>query len=151
MKRINLILTIILVSPALFSQKKTAPAQNPYDAIDKIIDKKNDSLIQEYNEKFQSLPRSIPLLIQEDTVLLRRLLKESRVYQAIAVFTVIFGVLYFFLPADLIPDDLPLIGYLDDLIVVIFLILCSFWVAEWYRQRLLLQILNRLANESHSN
>ena len=45
----------------------------------------------------------------------------------------IFAILYIFVPFDIIPDELGLVGLLDDLIILVFVGIFFYAVAENYR------------------
>jgi len=78
--------------------------------------------------------------IRDDYRIAQTAFRESKFFRTLVQLTLAFVFFYFFLPWDLIPDELGLIGYVDDIAII----LVGFWLlyllAEWYREKLLQEI-----------
>jgi len=111
-------------------------------AINKVINPNCDTEIQQYNQKFSNAPRTLLNTMTEDITLIRRAVRESLLYKIMVYVTIAFVVLYFLMPYDLIPDT-SIIGFIDDIALVIGGIIVLFWFAEWYRDTLIAKALTQ--------
>jgi RING finger protein 170 len=105
-----------------------------------------DTQIDEYNHKFAELPRQFNERMREDYFLLRRLIRERPKLQWLILGVIIFAIIYFLTPADLLPDSLGLIGFLDDLLIWLLVFLMFYVMAESYRAWLLFDLRRRRQN-----
>jgi hypothetical protein len=71
--------------------------------------------------------------IREDYFLFRRLIQERPKLQWLVLLVVVFAVIYLLSPADLIPDSWGVIGFVDDFIVWLLIVLLFYIMAESYR------------------
>eukprot|EP01090_Pellita_catalonica_P008630 TRINITY_DN1971_c0_g1_i4.p1 TRINITY_DN1971_c0_g1~~TRINITY_DN1971_c0_g1_i4.p1 ORF type:complete len:245 (-),score=4.93 TRINITY_DN1971_c0_g1_i4:34-768(-) len=103
--------------------------------------KEYDIQIEDYNQKNSLKPRNFSDQAQEDWILLRKMFAERKIIYKVLIFVTMFvGFLYFVAPADLIPDSYGLIGYLDDVCVVLLCFWAIILLLEWYRKKLLSSI-----------
>ncbi|KAL6060348.1 Postreplication repair E3 ubiquitin-protein ligase RAD18 [Balamuthia mandrillaris] len=107
-----------------------------------------DAQIEEYNQRFREYDRSLPQQLNEDWVLLLRIFQtpassievgsgQHLLYKAMVAIAFVLMVIYLVVPFDLIPDFMGVVGYLDDL----FMLLGGIWavvlMVEYYRSNLL--------------
>jgi uncharacterized membrane protein YkvA (DUF1232 family) len=90
----------------------------------KINDRHLDRIIEKARE-IQDKVKSIPALhkLLNDVLLCLELVRDYRsgAYKDIetwAIVAVVFGLLYLINPVELIPDIIPVIGYLDDVVIL---------------------------------
>jgi len=98
--------------------KRDAEAVTERDA-ERVVARENelDRKLKEVSAKFSKLVNQVKLLYE----LIRSYVDGSyRQVPWVSIATAVAAVAYFMLPLDLIPDMLPGIGYLDDLLVVRF-------------------------------
>ncbi len=100
-----------------FEKKK---AENLMDEPDRL-----EEFLKKLEKKLATVPTvggvlaDIPVLISLVRVYLK---KEYRKIPFGSIISIVCALLYFFSPVDLLPDVLPVIGYLDDVAVIAFVI-----------------------------
>lgn len=75
--------------------------------------------------------------LREDVAILRRASSESPAHRYVLVGAVLLLVIYIVLPYDLIPDELGIVGFLDDFGVFAIVMIVLYNLAETYRRSLL--------------
>lgn len=73
-----------------------------------------------YNQRFANLPRGIRQELREDLAMYRNLNPSTFQWWLIHGLLILV-ILYIFMPFDLIPDHLGLVGYLDDAFAFVFI------------------------------
>eukprot|EP01098_Paradermamoeba_levis_P013168 TRINITY_DN5940_c0_g1_i2.p1 TRINITY_DN5940_c0_g1~~TRINITY_DN5940_c0_g1_i2.p1 ORF type:complete len:145 (-),score=29.80 TRINITY_DN5940_c0_g1_i2:231-665(-) len=115
--------------------------------IDENLATQVDLQVEEYNIKFSLSHRNISDLLNEDILLMKRMYRNSLFYKALMLITLSLVLLYIILPMDLLPDT-SLVGYLGDLVIVFLGFWFIYYAVEWYREKLLLQIIHQRRNNS---
>ena len=95
---------------------------------EKINDRHFDRIIEKARE-IEDKVKSIPALhkVLKEVLLCLELIRDYRsgAYKDIAtwaIVAVVFGLLYLINPAELIPDVIPVVGYLDDVAVMVLIL-----------------------------
>eukprot|EP00026_Physarum_polycephalum_P019079 Phypoly_transcript_20920.p1 GENE.Phypoly_transcript_20920~~Phypoly_transcript_20920.p1 ORF type:complete len:187 (+),score=9.28 Phypoly_transcript_20920:48-608(+) len=99
-----------------------------------------DREIETYNTKFAHQPQTVTESIREDWAMLG-LMRAGNFFHTILVYaTLILVLLYLFFPFDLIPDELGLVGYVDDFAFLIGAIWFIRYLIHVYRDSLIQQV-----------
>jgi uncharacterized membrane protein YkvA (DUF1232 family) len=86
-------------------------------------DGKVEELLQKSEAKLKTVPKlgnelgSVPLLM---SLLRSYIAREYRAIPKTSIISVAGALLYFISPLDIIPDALPMVGYLDDMAIIAF-------------------------------
>ena len=104
-----------------------------------------DRQLAQYNNKFSQLPRNLSEQVRDGVVLLRDASEVHPVYRTIVIAILVIMLVYIILPVDFVSDSIGLLGYADDLFVVVLLLIFLLMVAE-HRRQALIDRLNRENN-----
>jgi len=106
-----------------------------------LTEREYDAQIEEYNNVNAMTGRNMGVQLQEDWVLVKRIIADKNIIYKIGLFlTILIGIGYFLYPADIIPDEIGWIGYLDDVFVMIACLWGLILFVEWYRKQLIRRI-----------
>ncbi|ELR14095.1 zinc finger, C3HC4 type (RING finger) domain containing protein [Acanthamoeba castellanii str. Neff] len=97
----------------------------------------HDAKVDEYNQRYLNADRPVMQRVQEDWVLFNRVMSgDLTLRKILTTITICLGVLYLFVPFDLIPDSAGLVGLFDDLVVWLAIVWFVVALLESYRQNL---------------
>ena len=123
-----------------FEEKELSAVLKPLEAEAEVLLREKDQMekyLEELEVKFNSIAgiggalAEIPVMIS----LVRAYIKgDYRVIPMASLIAIVAGLVYFMSPVDLIPDTIPVAGYLDDAAVIGFVIEAVKFDLEYYKK-----------------
>ena len=123
-----------------FEEKELSTVLKPLEAEAEVLLREKDQMekyLEELEIKFASIAgiggtlAEIPVMIS----LVRAYIKgDYRVIPMASLIAIVAGLIYFMSPVDLIPDTIPVAGYLDDAAVIGFVLEAVKFDLEYYKK-----------------